>query len=195
MLLKSENSDILNPIDANHFIKVPLCHQETPYSCGVACVQSLLAGYGIIYAQDVLVEWLKQKPIYGTDYKDIIAFMIKLGFQASFQTDMDIHLLKNLINNGITPILLIQAWKDAEIDYTYDWKDSHYVIACGYEEDRVLFMDPWTLGYYTFIPNNLLMTRWHTPDSFGKPTKYPGLIIKHEHLPFVYNSKRIKPMD
>ncbi len=195
MLVTSENSDILKPIDAKHFIKIPLCHQETPYSCGVACVQSLLAGYGIIYAQDVLVEWLKQKPIYGTDYKDIISFMMKLGFQASFHTDMDIHLLKNLINNGITPILLIQAWKDAEIDYTYDWKDSHYVIACGYEEDRVLFMDPWTLGYYTFIPNNLLMIRWHAQDSFGNPAKYPGLIIKHENLPFIYNPERIKSME
>ncbi len=195
MLVKSENSVSLKPNDAKHFIKVPLCHQETPYSCGVACVQSILAGYGIIYAQDVLAEWLKQKPIYGTDYKDILAFMKRLGFQASFQTDMDIHLLKSLINKNITPILLIQAWKDTEIDYTYDWKDPHYVIACGYEEDRLLFMDPWTLGYYTFIPYNRLMIRWHALDFLGNPSRYPGLIIQHEHLPFVYKPDSIKPME
>lgn len=195
MLVKSENTNALEPITFDHFIQVPLCHQETPYSCGVACVQSILAGYGIIYTQDVLVERLGQKPIYGTDYKNIITFMDMLGFHTSFHIGINVDLLKELICNGITPILILQAWKDIEIDYTYDWKDAHYVIACGYDETRILFMDPWTLGYYTFIPIDMLLKRWHDFDSSGKHSYHAGLIINHEHLPFVYNPRIIKPMD
>ncbi len=195
MLVKSENTNTLESITFDHFIRVPLCHQETPYSCGVACVQSILAGYGIIYTQDVLAERLGQKPIYGTDYRSILTFMNMLGFQASFQIGMSIDLLKALICNGITPFLLLQAWKNTEIDYTYDWQDSHYVIACGYDESRILFMDPWTLGYYTFIPINMLMKRWHDFASSESHSYHSGLIIKHEHLPFVYNPSIIKLMD
>jgi predicted double-glycine peptidase len=195
MLVKSENTNALECITFDHIIRVPLCHQETPYSCGVACVQSILAGNGIIYTQDVLAERLGQKPIYGTDYKKIITFMDMLGFHASFHIGMNIDLLKELISNGITPILILQAWKDIEIDYAYDWKDAHYVIACGYDENRILFMDPWTLGNYTFIPINMLMKRWHDFDSSGNHSYQSGLIIHHEHLPFVYNPSIIKPMD
>jgi predicted double-glycine peptidase len=195
MLVKSENTNALERITFDPFIRVPLCHQETPYSCGVACVQSILAGYGIIYTQDVLVERLGQKPIYGTEYKNIITFMDMLGFHASFHNGMNIELLKELISNGITPILILQAWKDIEIDYAYDWKDAHYVIACGYDENRILFMDPWTLGYYTFIPINMLVKRWHDFDSSGNHSYYSGLIIHHEHLPFIYNPSIFKPMD
>lgn len=195
MLAKKENINALENFDLDQFIKVPLCHQETPYTCGVACVQSLLAGYGIIYTQDILAEWLGQKPIYGTDYKNIIAFMEMLGFQASFHKGMNIDLLKELICNNITPILILQAWKDIEINYAYDWKDAHYAIACGYDEKRILFMDPWTLGYYTFILIDMLMERWHDFDSSGNHSYYSGLIIKHAHLPFIYNPNVLKPMD
>jgi predicted double-glycine peptidase len=195
MHAKQVSINTFESFDLVQFIKVPLCHQETPYTCGVACVQSLLAGYGIIYTQDVLAELLNQKPIYGTDYNNILSFVTMLGFQASFHNDMSIDSLKDLINKGITPILILQAWKDIEIDYTYNWKDSHYAIACGYDNNRILFMDPWTLGYYTFIPIDMLLKRWHNFDSSGRKHYFSGLIMKHEHLPLAYNPSVIKPMD
>lgn len=178
----------------DHLIKVPLCLQETPYTCGVACVQSILAGFGIICHQDYLSEMLKQKPIYGTDYKNIIIFLEMLGFQVSYHTEMTIETLKEYINDGITPLLILQAWKDDEIDYTYDWKDSHYVIACGHDEKAIIFMDPWTLGHYTYISNSELMKRWHALDSSFHHHYYSGLIIKHEHLKFIYNPCIMKRM-
>lgn len=195
MIIRPDNTVLPESVNCKQFIKVPLCLQETPYTCGVACVQSILAGYGIIYHQDTLSEMLKQKPIYGTDFRNIINFMEMLGFQASFNIEMNISLLRELIDNGITPILIIQAWKDDEIDYIYDWKNSHYVIACGYDDNRIFFMDPWTLGNYTFITNNELMKRWHTIDQSGNHYHYSGLIMKHDHLPFVYNPIIIKCMD
>ncbi len=177
------------------FIYVPLCHQETPYTCGVASVQSILEGYGLTYTQDVLSEMLKQKPLYGTDYRNIISFMEMLGFLATFHIEMKIEMIKELIDNKITPLLMLQAWKEDDIDYCYDWRDSHYVIACGYDDKRIFFMDPWTLGYYTFLTYEALVKCWHTLDSTGLHFYYPALIIKHEQLPFCYNPNKIKQME
>lgn len=194
MLLKPENANLSENPGCNHFIKVPLCFQENEYTCGVACVQSMLAGYGIIYRQDVLSEMLKEKPLYGTDYENMISFFEMLGFQAAFHSNMSIDYIKELLDDRITPILMIQAWKDDDIDYSYDWRDSHYVIACGYDENRILFMDPWTLGCYTFITNNELLKRWHTTDPSGNHYHNTGLIIKNENLQFVYSPSFIKRM-
>ncbi len=197
-MLSREEEYTTSTIEKNthrQFIPVPLCFQETPYTCGVACVQSILACYGIIYRQDVLSELLMQKPLYGTDYQNIINFMEMLGFYAAYHIEMNIETLKSLIDIKITPLLLLQAWKDDPVDYTYDWRDSHYVVACGYEEDRILFMDPWTLANYTYIPDNELMKRWHTVDQAGNHNYYTGLVIKNDNLPMLYNPSNIKRLD
>src|SRR5690242_5469886 len=117
---------------SRHFIPVPLCRQETEYTCGVACVQSILGRYGFDYRQDELALALNSKPILGTDYNNIISFLEMLGFQAFWAKNMDINSLTSYINKGITPMLLIQAWSEKAVDYETDWKHSHYVLACGY---------------------------------------------------------------
>lgn len=190
---KKFTDNVIN--NCTRLIKVPLCFQETVYTCGVACVQSLLAGCGIIYRQDILSEMLKTKPIYGTDYQNIISLMQLLGFQASFHIDMSIETVKDYIDNGITPILMIQAWKDDDIDYQYVWKDSHYTIACGYDDERIIFMDPYTMGNYTFITYAELIKRWHLVDQFGNHYYYTGLIIVNENLPYIYKPNIIKPQE
>jgi ABC-type bacteriocin/lantibiotic exporter with double-glycine peptidase domain len=195
MLIQPDRSVSPEDLGSLQLLQIPLCHQETPYTCGVACVQSILGAYGIIYTQEVLSEMLKQKPIYGTDHRDILAFMERLGFLASFQTNMNIGLIKELIHQGVPPILMLQAWKDNKIDYSHDWSNSHYAIACGYTEDLILFMDPWVLGNYTYLYDNELMKRWHTTDRSGKHYDYSGLIIKHEQLPPSYNPRKFLPMD
>lgn len=192
---KPDYQKLPDAIASEHFIRVPLCHQETPYTCGVACVQSLLGCYGIVYKQDILAELLGQRPIYGTDYNNILSFLTRLGFHATFHIEMTLELLMGLIDRGLTPLLLLQAWKDIDIEYSYDWKDSHYAIACGYDTDRIMFMDPWTLGNYTYVPFDILMKRWHAFDFSGKHFYHPGLVISHTQLSFTYNPQILKPMD
>ncbi len=197
MAAVSENSKALGTSvgTGSHLIKVPLCFQETEYTCGVACVQSVLAGYGIVYRQDVLADILKTRPVYGTDYQNILRFLQMLGFQAAFHYDMNIDMIKEYIKNGVTPMLMIQAWKGDAIDYRYDWRDSHYVLSCGYEEHRLLFMDPYTLGNYTYLSDFELMKRWHTIDSLGNHYSNTGIIIRNENLPYRYSSQSIRHME
>ncbi|MBP2637935.1 MAG: hypothetical protein H6Q72_3842 [Firmicutes bacterium] len=186
-----------NPLEScrfncKHFIEVPLCRQETEYTCGVACVQSILACYGFDYRQDELALILKSKPKLGTDYHKMIHFFKMLGFQASSIENMTIDCLKSYISDGIVPLLRLQAWGENGVDYATDWKDSHYVIACGYEMDRIFFMDPWTLGNYTFLPAIELLKRWHVP-AVGFGQCYGGaLIIKSENYAFKYNTGIVK---
>ncbi len=178
-----------------HFIPVPLCYQETPYTCGVACVQSILASYGITYRQDLLIEMLKQKPFFGTDYHEIIRFLQMLKFQAVLQADLEIEALKNYINKGITPMLLLQAWKEDDIAYPYVWRDSHYVIACGYQENQIIFMDPFTLGNYTYVTYSDLPKRWHSLDQAGNHLTFSAIIIQHKKLTNIYKPEEIKYME
>lgn len=197
MALPSEKPEVIedNNCPHRHFIKVPLCYQETEYTCGVACVQSILAGYGINYRQDVLAEILMTKPIFGTDYENMISFLHRLGFRAELHTGMTLSDLRAYIKDGITPILIIQAWKEDDIDYCQVWRDTHYAIACGFEDDRILFMDPYTLGNYTYIPDNELIKRWHNPGSDGDRNYNSAILVTNDNLSFTYNPHFIKHQD
>ncbi|WP_021167944.1 Peptidase C39 family protein [Sporomusa ovata DSM 2662] len=175
-----------------HFIDVPLCRQETEYTCGVACLQSILGCYGFDYRQDELALILESKPKLGTDSGKMISFMKMIGFEASFIKNMSIDQLKSFIAYGITPMIQLQAWGDNGVDYASDWKDSHYVIACGYDGDRIFFMDPWTLGNYTYLTEEELLKRWHVPVIDFSRCSHCALIIKTEHFPFIYDPKAAK---
>ncbi len=41
---------------------------------------------------------------------------------------------------------------------------NHYAVAIGYDEKHIYFMDPSTLGHYTFIPIAEFLDRWHDMD-------------------------------
>jgi len=181
--------------DSSNFIYVPLCYQETEYTCGVTCVQSLLARYGMIYRQSALTDILHSQPIVGTDIDNILSFAQLLGFKASLYEDMEIDDLKNYIIAGISPLLILQAWKDDEIEYPLDWKNSHYIIACGYYNNGIYAMDPNVLGNYSYIPYSSLVKRWHYADKSGKHHTKTGLILEYENCPVKYNPSAIKYID
>jgi len=192
MNTESDNCCIEGIQNCNNFISVPLCYQETEYTCGIACIQSLLAFYGIYYRQNALADLLHSQPILGTDSQSILFFMQLLGFKASMVDNMEINDIQEYINAGITPILLIQAWVEDDIEYPYDWKDPHYIIACGYYENGIYVMDPYTLGNYTYLPYCELVNRWHVVDKSGVRHFNSGLIIEYENCPVRYNPNTIK---
>ena len=193
MMVRTETADIYEN-NKRRFIYVPLCLQETEYTCGIACLQSVLGSYGFIYRQEMLAKTLRARPILGTDYKEIINFVKYIGFEAYLVENMSIDNLKTFIDDNITPLLLIQAWADDGTNYSQDWSDAHYVIACGYDDNRIFFMDPYTLGNYTYIRNDDLKNRWHVKDEYGRIYYGTGIIIKNDHKSYIYNPSSIKYM-
>lgn len=178
---------------ARNFIHVPLCYQETEYTCGVACIQSILARYGMYYRQSALADILHSQPILGTDYKSILYFSELLGLNARIEENMSIEDIKKYIDEDIAPILIVQAWRlEDDIEYSLDWKNAHYIIACGYYDNGIYAMDPNMLGNYAYLPYSELITRWHAVDKDEVRHIRSGLIIENKNYPIVYKPEKIK---
>jgi predicted double-glycine peptidase len=161
-------------------IPVPLARQATNYTCGVAALQSVLAYYGIHVRQDRLAEALQADPEQGTNYHAMMAYAQAHGLQAEAHIAMKLAGLQQLLDAGWPVIVALQAWADAPVDYVEDWDDGHYAVAVGYDEERIYFMDPSTLGNYTYIPVAEFLARWH--DMYleqGEPVRlvHFGLVI------------------
>ena len=162
----------------NGLIKVPLARQATNYTCGVAALQSLLYYYGEEWRQDRLASELKADSIEGTNYRNIVKFCQNSGYEVNIYRNLSIDSLKLFIDQYQPILLAIQAWSENPANYAGDLDDGHYVICIGYDKNSFYFMDPSTLGNYTYIPNNEFVSRWHDIDQQGIYLQNFGMMIK-----------------
>jgi len=178
-----------------NLIRVPLTRQSSDYTCGVAVLQSILYFYDAQdeYSEDMLVKELKADPVNGTSYQAMADFANSKGYLADVRTDMVLDDLRNFIDNGVPVIVLIQAWAESPVDYSQDWDDGHYAVAIGYDRDAVYFMDPSTMGNYTYLPNQEFLDRWHDEDRGVRLNRF-GLIIKREIRKNHYDPDNIFPI-
>lgn len=167
-------------------LRLPLVRQSTDYTCGVACVQSILryAGYDFDIREDKLAAALKSDSREGTGYHNIVEYLNSVRycaapegsdnfsdgvqvFQAEARENISLDQLASCIDAGRPVICALQAWGNAgdSGDYSDIWDEGHYVIALGYDDENFFFMDPSTLGAYTYIPKKELTARWHDEDS------------------------------
>jgi len=163
----------------SNLIKVPPTRQSEDYTCGITAVQSLIGYYGIDERQNKLIEAMRPDPEMGTNYKNIITYLESLGLEATALTNMSLEQLKNHIDARQPVLLAIQAWMSPPIDWsTYD--EGHYVVAIGYDTENFYFMDPSTLGNYTYIPTDEFLMRWHDHDSYSDTDlKQFGIVVNN----------------
>lgn len=88
------------------------------------------------------------------------------GVHAEACVNMELEQLREHLLRGRLVVLALQAWAVDEADATTDysgWEDGHYVVACGFDDAQQIFffMDPSTLGTYTYLPAPALLRRWH----------------------------------
>lgn len=159
---------------------LPLVRQGRDNTCGVACVQSILryAGYEFDYREDMLIDRVgtdeSGAPIAGmVDFLNRVRRLDGDGegapvIQATVRRRMTLADLVTAIDAGKPVICLLQAWQsdaegnyELEYNYSREWRSGHYAIAAGYDGERIYFMDPSTLGAYTYVPRDELDTRWH----------------------------------
>ncbi len=163
--------------DHPNLIRVPLTRQSTDYTCGVAAVQSVFGYYGDEVREDVLAKQLRAEPKNGTKYENIVAIAKSKGYDVAVHKNMRFEGLTSLLDKRKPVICLIQAWSDNPANYETDWEDGHYVVAIGYDKKNVYFMDPSTLGNYTFIPIVEFLKRWHDTDAEVKLYNF-GMVIE-----------------
>ena len=142
-------------------IRVPLVRQATEFTCGPAAVESVAFYFGKEYNESQLAAALNTNSKVGTFWGDIVSWGQKTGFKVAQYHGMTLADLQKQLESGLPVICLIQAWPEKPVDLASDWNDGHYVVAVGYDDKNVYFMDPWTQGHYTFIENQEFLNRWH----------------------------------
>jgi len=175
---------------SNAFLVVPLCRQAKSFTCGVASLQSVLRYYGLEMRQDVLEKKLRTNRG-GTRFPHIVAYAQSCGFTAAWQTNMQYAQLQQALDTGTPVIVALQAWADEPVVYSNDWNDGHYAVAIGYDETNTYFMDPSTLGNYTFIPTGEFLDRWHDKDK-RTTLIHLGIIISSTNGPCYDPTARAK---
>lgn len=165
------------PKEPTNLIKLPMTRQATDYTCGVAALQSVFMYYGDEFREGALSKDLKADPKQGTAYQRIVWLAKSKGYKVQVFKNMTIESLKDLIDKGKPVICLLQAWPERKVDYATDWEDGHYAVAIGHDEENIFFMDPSTLGNYTFIPIKEFLTRWHDTDSKEKLEHF-GMVVE-----------------
>lgn len=121
---------------------------------------------------------------YGTLVQNMIDFAENNSFSVQKISNMDLNELFSWIDLEIPVIVLIQAWSGSIVyNWTADWSDGHWVVACGYDDQKVYFMDPWTLGRYTFIDRNEFEDRWHDVDGCCEKVWHLGLVLIKDQPP------------
>lgn len=192
---ESENIDEIEVSSDSIKIKLPIWRQSHDFSCGVACVASVMryAGYDFDPREDRLIKALGASPENGTPPEAIVSFLEKTTingdsvFNVELKCEMSLSELVCALDAGNAVICIIQAW--AEDTAIYDNKESnedgHYVVAVGYTKsgdgnvENLIFMDPSTSGAYAYIGAEEFEKRWHDEKTDGTLFDRCGIEIEY----------------
>jgi len=154
----------------------PRLRQVHKYDCGAIVTQAILEYYGKDIREDKIIKLEKTKRG-GTSIGRIIFAFRKYKLK-QISGRFTISEVKKFISKGHPVILVLQAWdvknKDKwenwmEVDFRKDlvkvnwskvWKDGHYVIAIGYDKNKMYFADPGSI-FKEYLTFKELMDRWH----------------------------------
>ena len=130
---------------------------------------------------------VKSDPDEGTYYRNMATYAETLGLTVRIETEMPTTKLRKYLNEGKPVICSIQAWSDeSDADYTKNG-NGHYVVAIGYDEKHIYFMDP-SANYegapanprYGYLTTGDFELRWHEDEGIkGKKEPYQrlGMVI------------------
>jgi len=166
----------------------PRLRQFQTNDCGIAAIAGVLAYFGINERENQLIE-MSGLTSDGLETVDVVRLLTVFGMNVDAGT-MSIDDIKTAIDEGYPVILAIQAWADDPNQvYTNDYADGHYVVAIGYDDERIIFQDSSSYEH-TFLTPLELLDRWHDSDS-GEPLKNWGCIVKGTP---VFSSDAVVPM-
>lgn len=176
----SDSADATNENPSKKMIYAPLARQSTEYTCEAACMQSIMRYYGEDVGEEVIQSYIKSDPEIGVDLKLVQEFAESRGYSIEMKEDMSLEELKALIDAGTPVIVVIQAWAGTPVDYENAWDYGHYVIATGYDTEKMYFMDPYVMGNYCYITTSDFLKRWHDTDGHNndRPLYNFGIIMK-----------------
>ena len=171
-------------------IDFPDLRQTYEYDCGPKVLQSVLVYYGINLRQELLIKKAGTSKLEGTSIKS----MLNVLNHYKLKTDsgiMNIKKIKKYVKKNVPVILLLQAWSTKKIDYSKSFNFGHWVVAIGYNKNKIIFEDPYSFNR-TFLTHKELNLRWHGKDNGKKFFNY-GIAVYGKKPE--YKSKKIIPMN
>ena len=155
-------------------LEFPTARQTYNYDCGAKAMHAVLTYYGIDTNENKILQIAKTTPKRGTPVHGMIRVAQHFKLKARIE-ELSIPKLKKYIDREIPVILLLQAWGGQVADLKRDWKDGHYVVAIGYDKERIYFEDPSSI-LRLYISYQDLEERWHDID---KAKKYlqTGIVV------------------
>ncbi|MBI3925261.1 MAG: C39 family peptidase [Armatimonadetes bacterium] len=160
-------------------LQVPDVRQSTPYSCGAAALQAVLAYWGVELREDQLMERLGTDPEVGTPPDAILRVARELGLQADLREGLALEDLAAALEQGVPVIVAMQAWRDGPgSPWAEEWDDGHYVVVIGLDAEKVVVEDPSLLGSRGFLPRAEFVERWHDVDGQGRRYVRCGIFLR-----------------
>lgn len=144
-------------------LEFPELRQMFNYDCGASVTQNVLVYYGKEIREDALLKEEKTNPKEGTAIHNIVKELHHFGLK-TIEREMTLDDVKKFLRGSVPVILLLQAWTDQEkVDWNNDWEDGHYVVAIGYDHEKIYFEDP-SAFERTYLTFEELRKRWHDID-------------------------------
>lgn len=147
--------------------------QETEYSCGAACVLSILKSIGIDSNESLIRQELQSNPKYGTSIEAINDFFIIRRFNTHIYKMNFYDLKESLLKNDFI-ILLIQYYEPKKNKKNI-WSDGHYCILTNIIGDNIFLYDPYR-GREICLKYDMLKDIWHDLN-YGKIYNNIGIHI------------------
>jgi predicted double-glycine peptidase len=168
-----------------HLFYIPDILQYDDYDCGIACVQVVLAYYGIDTIESKLLKKMKPDKNYGASFQQMATYLKNSGFKVKLGV-LTLKELKSQIRKKKPVIILIQAYAKGNVNYENTYEHGHYVIPNGYDSKNIYFEDPAFFGK-AYLPMKIFLKRWHGDDE--ERLMYYGMIIETKKKPFNFKKR------
>jgi len=156
-------------------IHLPQLRQTYGFDCGAKALQTVLVYFGIEVREDEVMKFANTSED-GTPVRGIVETAKRYGLTPDMR-QMTIYDVKQYLDKETPVILVLQAWTEERVvNWELDWEDGHYVVAVGYTDDRVLFVDPSSFER-TYLLYNELESRWHDVDGGGVRYDHYGIAL------------------
>lgn len=140
-------------------IDLPNATQVTDYTCGASALLAICSYFGVGPEDEWDFEQEMAMPATGADPIHITTAAKKYGLEVKEYRPMTIKQLEKCLDKGRPVILMLQAWGDGNYDDV--WTDGHYVVAIGYDDERIYVEDPSIHGSRGYVTRDELEARWH----------------------------------
>jgi len=128
--------------------------EQTESMCGPATLVSILDFYGIKKSEKALSRLCNSSIKYGTDPKDIIAGLKRLGFRVKFRQHGTWSELQKLTEKKGIPVL-VNWWYDYELP-----AEGHYSAVYKVTDRFIYMMDP-AIGDYRRMSKKKFLRNWY----------------------------------